>query len=433
MAKALRVRPPLGQGSLPSRRRPLRGGGGGHQNFITRAAARKVYSIRGRRSLPRWQGYQRKAVIVIAAVVASGEARPPTPLFDTKTVKGSHLRYCDREVILKGTGTGWSSTEIFVEWVEQVLVPRFNPLSSPYNKIVLFFDGSRTHLGVRGLTVCKKAGVSVVLFPSHPTDIIQPLDHALFCGVKCRYRQLQDHFIKSNLGRSLGVARFVSFVEQAWYQTCTGEKVRTAFRVTSLVPHSVETFLRHAPEERLRPKQEEADAKSLELLAQLASRIVPASDICPASQESSASQDCSMSATDLVVFGWGHLRPLGGDQRSGAARLLRLPQITNIFAGRGLRRFCQGRFSPAGGTPRRGWRLCRAGRNLGARGHRPGVVISSCWWGGERVSVPPSRMCWPLTHHSLTHQTPPVSQEVKLGAFRGPGAVRPKGRGRACA
>ena len=42
-----------------------------HQNSITRAAARNVYSIRGRRSVPRRQGYQRKAVTVIAAVVAS--------------------------------------------------------------------------------------------------------------------------------------------------------------------------------------------------------------------------------------------------------------------------------------------------------------------------------------------------------------------------
>ena len=95
------------------------------------------------------------------------------------------------------------------------------------------------------------------------------------------------------------MARFVSFVKQAWYQTCTGEKVRTAFRVTSLAPHSVETFLRHAPEERLRPKQEEADAKSFELLAQLASRIVPASDIRPASQESSASQDFPVTTREM--------------------------------------------------------------------------------------------------------------------------------------
>ena len=34
--------------------------------------------------------------------------------------------------------------------------------------------------------MCKKAGVSVVLFPNHTTHIIQPLDRALFRGVKCR-------------------------------------------------------------------------------------------------------------------------------------------------------------------------------------------------------------------------------------------------------
>ena len=95
------------------------------------------------------------------------------------------------------------------------------------------------------------------------------------------------------------MARFVSFVEHVWYPTCTSEKVRTVFRVTGLVPHSVGTFLRHAPEERLRPKQEEANAKSLELLVQLASRIVPASDICPASQETSASQDSPVTTREM--------------------------------------------------------------------------------------------------------------------------------------
>ena len=100
-----------------------------HQSFITTAAAPKVYSIKGRRSPPRRKGYQRKAVTVIAALVASGEALPPTLLFDTRTVKG--VRYCDQEVILKDTGTGWSSSEIFVEWVEQVLVLRLIPLYNP--------------------------------------------------------------------------------------------------------------------------------------------------------------------------------------------------------------------------------------------------------------------------------------------------------------
>ena len=63
--------------------------------------------------------------------------------------------------------------------------------------------------------VCKEARVSVVLFPSHATDVIQPQNRALFLGVKCRFRKLQDAYISSKIGKSLGVARFVSFVEQA--------------------------------------------------------------------------------------------------------------------------------------------------------------------------------------------------------------------------
>ena len=35
----------------------------------------------------------------------------------------------------------------------------------------------------------------------------------------------------------------------------------------------------------------------------------------------------SMSATDLVAFGWGRLRPLGGDRRRGTVRLLRAAKM----------------------------------------------------------------------------------------------------------
>ena len=112
----------------------------------------------------------------------------------------------------------------------------------------------------------------------------------------------------------------------------------------------------------------------------------------------------SMSAIDLVAFSWGRLPPLGGDRRRGAAQLLRGAEMWlktsgsdagGPAAGGGGLLFWVGGF---GGTPLRGWRPCWAGRNLGARGHRPRVVVSGRWWGGKRVSVPPSRMHWPLTH-----------------------------------
>ena len=41
----------------------------------------------------------------------------------------------------------------------------------------------------------------------------------------------------------------------------------------------------------------------------------------------------SMSANDLVTFGWGRLRPLGGDRRRGTARLLRAAEIRQKTSG----------------------------------------------------------------------------------------------------
>ena len=72
-----------------------------------------------------------------------------------------------------------------------------------------------------------------------------------------------------------------------------------------------------------------------------------------------------------------------------------------------------------GAVPRCGLRPRGVGGDGGASGHRPGAAVpSGRWWGGERVSVPPARSRWPLIYRA-----PPVGQEVRRLALRGPGAV----------
>ena len=81
-------------------------------------------------------------------------------------------------------------------------------------------------------------------------------------------------------------------------ETCRGARVQAGVRQQVVAPIQSTQQGRGQPY----PKpggEEEADAKSLELLAQLASRIVPASDMCPASQESSASQDSPVTTREM--------------------------------------------------------------------------------------------------------------------------------------
>ena len=47
----------------------------------------------------------------------------------------------------------------------------------------------------------------------------------------------------------------------------------------------------------------------------------------PAAERGGGGCAQSMSAMDLVAFGWGRLRPWGGDRRHGTARLLRAAEM----------------------------------------------------------------------------------------------------------
>ena len=92
-------------------------------------------------------------------------------------------------VTLKGTPDGWSSQEVFLEWVEAVFVKETQPLSNPQKCILLLVDGSKTHLTLQGLQKMKSWGVEVVVFPPHLTDVIQPLDKAVFRALKASFRK----------------------------------------------------------------------------------------------------------------------------------------------------------------------------------------------------------------------------------------------------
>ena len=140
----------------------------------------------------------------------------------------------------------------------------------------------------------------------------------------------------------------------------------------------------------------------------------------------------SMSATDPVAFGWGRLRPLGGNRRRATARQLKAAEMQPKTSGSDASGAAAGGggggalvWGGGGGKVlRRGRRPCRARGISEARGQRPGVVPPDRWWGGERVSIPPPLAYWPLIYRA-----PPVSQEVKRWPFWVSGVVRPQCRG----
>ena len=102
---------------------------------------------------------------VIDAVNVQSKATNSTLLWNTKKIRGDRFLRAQCPMTPKGTPDGWSSQEVFLEWLEIVLMREIKPLINPHKCILLLVDGSKTHLTLKGLQKMKSGSVEVVVFP----------------------------------------------------------------------------------------------------------------------------------------------------------------------------------------------------------------------------------------------------------------------------
>ena len=176
----------------------------------------RVWVTKGRKTVARRRGWQRQHITAIVAVNAQGQSTKPALLWKTKKIRGDMFLRARCPVTLKGTPDGWSSQEVFLEWVETVLAKETQPLSNPQKCILLLVHCSKTHLTLQGLQKMKSWGVEVVVFPPHLTDVIQPLDKAVFRALKASFRKKEEHWKRKNYHRAPSPADFVELWTDAY-------------------------------------------------------------------------------------------------------------------------------------------------------------------------------------------------------------------------
>ena len=155
------------------------------------------------------------------------------------------------QVTLTGTPDGWSSQEVFLKWVETVLVKETQPLSNPQKCILLLVDGSKMHLTLQGLQKMKSWGVEEVVFPPHLTHVIRPLDKAVFRALKASFRKKQEHWKRKNHHRAPSPAHFVELWTHAYVDAVTPRNILSGFRSCGISPFDAQYFLEHYPRERI--------------------------------------------------------------------------------------------------------------------------------------------------------------------------------------
>ena len=146
---------------------------------------------------------------------------------------------------------GRKTEEVFLEWVETVLVKETQPLSNPQKSILLLVDGSKTHLTLQGLQKMKSWGVEVVVFPPHLTDVIQPLDKAVFRALKASFRKEEEHWKTKNHHRAPSPADFVELWTDAYVDAVTPRNILSGIRSCGISPFDPQYFVKHCPRDRI--------------------------------------------------------------------------------------------------------------------------------------------------------------------------------------
>ena len=201
----------------------------------------------------RRRGYGREHITGIACIRADGIGTVPlTLIFKTKKVKGDWFRHASTPVVLLGNGTGWSTASDFQVYLERVFKHYTGCSDMEDGRVVLLVDGSKTHLTAEVLVTAEQLGVLLICFPSHSTDVVQPLNVSIFAPLKRKIRRGQDRSVRSHQGRSLTHSRFVELITGAWGSVAGTNPVRESFHVTRLFPLSFDEFMEHAPVPRIR-------------------------------------------------------------------------------------------------------------------------------------------------------------------------------------
>ena len=100
----------------------------------------KVYVLRGTNTCAKRRGYNRRHVTLVARVRADGFYVRPALLWPSALTRGDVFQHGAYPISVKATKKGWSSEDIFMEWLRE-FASLTSPTLNPHKAVVLIVDG----------------------------------------------------------------------------------------------------------------------------------------------------------------------------------------------------------------------------------------------------------------------------------------------------
>ena len=124
---------------------------------------------------------------LLFCVSAAGEKMPPFYLFQGKYVVDGLLQGAPPDSLIGVSENGWMDSDHFFAWLTRFVAHIDKTRKDA--RALLVVDGHRSRIQLVAAEYAKQHNVDLLIFPSHTTHLLQPLDVACFKPFKDRYRQ----------------------------------------------------------------------------------------------------------------------------------------------------------------------------------------------------------------------------------------------------
>ena len=250
-------------------------GGTPGRDVVGNTESYRIFRRNGERDYKLPEFVRTNRITLMPVISGSGDIGPPLYVFKgvflpyrTVLQHGEKVQQTYHSVLPRGSvvsmreQNGGVDSNNFYEWAK-LFVNHVKDLTFGGRKVLLTYDGYRSHMSLRTLELFSSNNIEVYALPAHSSGKTQPLDVVLFSCYKSNLNNLLDTV--SNVGNSKVLDEFdyCSLMKEAYYKTFTRENIKSSFLRSGVWPCNPERLM-HVP----RPKTDGTIA-SVEMLEKM--------------------------------------------------------------------------------------------------------------------------------------------------------------------
>ena len=235
-------------------------------NITDNPGAKVILTRRGTRRIENIKDHSKIAISLMVCGAADGTMLSPMVVYKAKNIYENWKKGGPRGTVYDCTASGWFDMQTFERWFTSLFLPHANQLPG---KKVLLGDNLASHFSPKVIRLCREHQIHFISLIPNATHLLQPLDVAVFKGLKVRWRRILDKWrMESQRKGVIPKEIFPQLLNSLWDQSSQAfhESLQSGFRACGYVPFRPEEVTKRLPDPGNPSIGRELDSALIELL-----------------------------------------------------------------------------------------------------------------------------------------------------------------------